>query len=428
MRLLHFTAGAAGMYCGSCLRDNALAAALHARGHDVVLTPLYTPTNPDTPNVSSPRVFFGGISVYLQQHLALFRYTPTFVDRLWDSSVALRLASKRQIKIAPAELGEMTVSMLRGVEGFQHKEMAKLLHWLASEPRFDSITLPNSLLIALARPLREALRVPIVCVLQGEDVFLEGVPEPWRSQALDLIRRAVDHVDVFVAVSDYYRNFMTGYLGIPAGKMRTVRLGIDLEGYTPGVSRIQPPYTIGYFARIAPEKGLHVLVEAYRRLRAKPGVPATRLLAGGYLLDEHRSYLADITQRLRDWGLASDFTYAGAPDRAGKIALLREMDVLSIPTPCNEPKGLSVLEAMACGVPVVQPDRGAFPEMLNRTGGGLLVAPDDPDALANGLSALLADRHRAAALGQAGADGVRRHYGVEQMAIEAERVYEELRC
>ena len=101
MRLLHFTAGAAGMYCGSCLRDNALAAALRARGHDVVLQPLYTPTNPDGPNVSSSRVFFGGISVYLQQHVPLFRHTPALLDRLWDSNAALRLASKRQIKIDP---------------------------------------------------------------------------------------------------------------------------------------------------------------------------------------------------------------------------------------------------------------------------------------------------------------------------------------
>ena len=69
MKILSITAGAGDMYCGSCLRDNALAAELIARGHDVTLLPFYTPTLTDEPNVSAgSRVFFGGISVYLQQH------------------------------------------------------------------------------------------------------------------------------------------------------------------------------------------------------------------------------------------------------------------------------------------------------------------------------------------------------------------------
>ena len=82
MRILSVTAGAAGMYCGSCLRDNAFATELMARGHDVTLLPLYTPTSPDETNVSEKRVLFGGISIYLQQYVPLFRKTPRFLDRL----------------------------------------------------------------------------------------------------------------------------------------------------------------------------------------------------------------------------------------------------------------------------------------------------------------------------------------------------------
>src|SRR5580765_5773801 len=114
MRLLYLTAGAAEMYCGSCLRDNALASALKARGHDVVLAPVYTPTTTDEPNESEGRVLFGGVSVYLEQHVPLFRHTPAVLDRLWDATPVLRAASKRQIKVDPAGLGAMTVSMLRG--------------------------------------------------------------------------------------------------------------------------------------------------------------------------------------------------------------------------------------------------------------------------------------------------------------------------
>jgi glycosyltransferase involved in cell wall biosynthesis len=426
MRLLHLTAGAAAMYCGSCLRDNALAAELRRRGHDIVLMPIYTPTTTDETNVSASHVFFGGVSVFLEQRVPLFRHTPAILDRLWDSNLVLRLASKRQIKVDPAALGDMTVSMLKGSAGHQRKEVEKMRRWLAHEPRFDLVSLPFTLLIGLARPLREALGAPIACTLQGEDLFLEHLPEPWRTQSLELIRRAVADVDVFVSVSESYVGFMSDYLHIPRQKIAVVPIGIAQDGHHPKATRQAPPFTVGFFGRVAPEKGLHLLADAYRRLRGRPGVPPTRLLAGGYMLNEHRPYFADIGRQMREWGLADQFHYAGSPDRAGKIALLHEMDVMSMPATYDEPKGFTLIEAMANGVPVVQPDRGAFREIVTRTGGGLLVTPDDPEALADGLLALLADRRRAADLARAGAEGVRRHYTVEAMATAVEAVYEGL--
>lgn len=424
MKLLYLTAGAAEMYCGSCLRDNALAAALMARGHDVVLMPIYTPTTTDETNVSSTKVFFGGISVYLEQNVPLFRHTPAFMDRLWDSEWALKLASKRQIKVDPTFLGAMTVSMLKGTEGYQRKEVAKLVEWLKHEPRFDLVSLPFALLISLAKPIKDALGCPVVCTLQGEDLFLDQLREPWKSEAMALIRAAVPHVDHFVAVSDYYAAFMARYFGIPPEKISVVPLGINVDGHEARPVRTDPPFTIGYFARIAPEKGLHVLCEAYHLLRKRARVPPTRLVAGGYLLDEHREYLASCQARMRDWGLDGHFTYAGAPDRAGKIALLHSFDIFSVPTTYADPKGLFLIEAMANGVPVVEPGHGAFPEIINRTGGGLLVTPDDAVSLERALYTLVTDRARAAQLGQAAAAGVRAHYTVAQAAARAEQVYE----
>jgi glycosyltransferase involved in cell wall biosynthesis len=219
---------------------------------------------------------------------------------------------------------------------------------------------------------------------------------------------------------------MPGYLGVPREKMRVVPLGINMDGYTPRrrTRRIDNGvFTIGYFARVAPEKGLHVLAEAYRRLRARPGLGPSRLEVAGYLAPEHQAYLDGIKEKMAAWGLADQFEYRGELDRAGKIAFLQTLDVMSVPATYEEPKGIFLLEAMASGIPVVQPRRGAFPEILDRTGGGLLVEADDEEALAEGLLTIWRDPARAAALGEAGAAGVREHYSVGRMAEEAEAVY-----
>jgi len=427
VKILYLTGGAGQMYCGSCLRDNALAAELLRRGHDVLLTPIYTPTRTDERNVSDRHVFFGGISVYLEQHAPLFRYTPRILDRLWDSTWALRLATKRQISVNPRSLGELTVSMLRGERGFQRKEIGKLLDWLRREPKFDVVNLPYALLIGLAEPLRRALKVPICCTLQGEDLFLDGLGEPYRSESLNLIREAAVHVDAFLAVSQYYADYMPKYLRIPPSRVRVAPLGINLEGYTPRrPARSGEPFTVGFFARVAPEKALHVLCDAYRRMRASSAAADARLVAAGYLAPEHRAYLDGISRQMELAGLAREFEYRGEVDRAGKIAFLQSLDVMSVPATYDEPKGMFLFEAMALGVPVVQPRRGAFPEIIEKTGGGLLVEPGDPDALARALQELQDDPARRIALGAAGAAGVRAHYTVGQMAETVERIYDEV--
>ena len=244
-----------------------------SQGHDVTLLPVYTPTRTDEPNVSDDRVFFGGISVYLEQYVPMFRNSPRWLDRLWDSKPMLQLASRRSISTSPKMLGEMTVSMLKGEDGFQHKEIEKLTEWARHETPPDIVSLPYSLLIGLAKPIKEALQRPIVCTLQGEDLFLEGLQEPYRSQSLKLIRESVKHVDAFISVSHYYADFVPDYLGIPREKIHVVPLGINLQGYEKRNAEPSQPFTIGFFARIAPEKGLHVLASAYQKLRAEGDLP-----------------------------------------------------------------------------------------------------------------------------------------------------------
>jgi glycosyltransferase involved in cell wall biosynthesis len=444
MKILYLTGGAGRMYCGSCLRDNALATELIARGHDVILLPVYTPTFTDEPNVSQNHVVLGGISAYLEQYVPLFRKTPAWLDGLWDSSWALSLASRRSISTNPKMLGEMTVSVLKGESGFQRKEIRKLIDWLKTETLPDVINLPYSLLLSLAGPLKRELNRPICCTLQGEDLFLDSLEEPYRAQALDLIRSHIEHVDLFLPISEFYAEFMPGYLGIPSEKMRVVPIGINLEGFegaagthASGVqlgthcsgvqlneTKKNGAFTVGFLGRIAPEKGLHLLAEAYKLLRCEMGMSDARFEAAGWMATDCKSYLSDIQKGFADCGLGAEFHYRGVLDRPQKIEFLRTLNVMSVPATYDEPKGVSLLEAMACGVPLVQPRRGAFTEIVEKTSGGLLVEPDDAHSLAQGLLNIYHDQRLADELGTNGARGVREHYSAERMADRALEAYE----
>ncbi len=428
MKILFITAGAAGMYCGSCLRDNALAAELKSRGHDVVLLPLYTPTLTDEPNVSEPRVFFGGISVYLQQHARVFRHAPALVDKLLDSAWLMKAATSGSITTDPRSLGELTISMLRGENGFQRKEFDKLLQWLVTEAPPDVIQLPNALLISLAKPLKRELKRPVHCTLQGEDLFLDGLDAAHRHGAIELIRENAPFVDRFTAVSEYYAEFMSKYLSIPRDKIDVVSLGMNLDGFEKRVDSTARPFTVGYLARIASEKGLHRLCDAYVRFRQRPGVERAQLEVAGYMAADQQSYLRNAKQRLESAGLGGEFQYRGLLSREQKITFLRHLDVFSVPTAYVEPKGLFLLEAMACGVPVIQPNHGAFPEMIAKAGGGVLVEPGDAERLADGIYDLWKSPERRAELGRNGFAGVRRHYSVARSADRMLEVYQRSMC
>jgi len=412
------------MYCGSCARDNALARQLLDLGHDVTLIPVYTPTRTDEPNVSRPEVLFGGISVYLQQYLRPFRSAPRFLDKFWDSPSVIGAFAGRMVSNDPRLLGELTLSMLQGESGVLRREFEKLLDWIRAEPLPDVINLPNSMLLALAQPLRREVQRPVFCTLQGEELFIEGLIEPYRSKALELIRGKVSDVDHFIAVSDYCSRFMSQYLRIPAGRMSVVPLGINMQGYERRqTSASDAPFRIGYFARVAPEKGLHVLAEAYVRFRRKGGKPA-KLEAAGYASPAHAAYLDGVQQVLQRAGLKEEFTYHGVVDRNGKLAFLKSLDVLSVPATYDEPKGMFLLEAMACGVPVIQPRRGAFVEIVERTGGGLLVRPDDPEALAEAFHRVCHTPELAVTLSENGFRNVREHYSIQAAADRLLKVYE----
>lgn len=430
MKIAYIAAGAAGMYCGSCLHDNTLARALIELGEDVVLIPTYTPIRTDEADVSHERVFFGGINAYLQQKIPLFRYTPRWIDRLLDHPRLLNLVSKRSSSVDPAKLGDLTVSMLQGELGNQSKEVNKLVAWLIDEVQPDVVHLSNSMLLGMARKIAERCGPPVICSLSGEDIFLEKLTSPHYEQARKLLKERAAEVAAFTTLNGYYADFMAEYLDVDRAKMHIVPHGLDLEGYPAslpnGEGLATGPQRIGYLARICHDKGLHLLVDACEQLTQTHPDLNFELHTAGYLGSGDRDYFHKLQQSVNRGPLAGRFHYAGELDRSQKIAFLNSLHVFSTPTVYQESKGLPAIEAMAAGVPVVLPDHGSFSELVSETAGGLLHAPEDPQHLAEQLARLLTEAEHATKLATAGHQHVHTHRTSQQMAKQTLALYKQL--
>jgi glycosyltransferase involved in cell wall biosynthesis len=414
MRIVQLTPSAGdGFYCENCIRDEHIVRSLRAAGHDVTVVPLYLPLQSDAagPPPEAP-VFLGGINVYLQQKWAFFRRTPRWMDRLFDSPRLLKWASRKAAMTAARDLGEMMLSSLRGEEGRQAKEMGRLVEYLASQQRPEVVCLSDALLAGLAREIRRRLGVPVVCWLQDEDGFLDALSEPFRSRAWQELSRRAGDIDAFIATSRYYADVMTRRLLLPPGKVHVVYAGIDAEDYRPASPPDRP--AIGFISRMCHSKGLDMLVEAMVQLKRNPALAGLKLRASGGQTAYDKPFLAEIDSRLAAAGIRNDVEYFAPFDRQGRKELLHAVSVLSVPSRQAEASGLYVLEALACGVPVALPGHGAFSEIVEATGGGLLFRPNDPSALAEALAEILLDPAAAREMGRRGRQAVAARFSLRR--------------
>jgi glycosyltransferase involved in cell wall biosynthesis len=431
VRIVQITAGAGGRICGSCLHDNALVRALRERGRDAILVPAFVPTTTDEENVAIDHVVMGGVNVWLQEHVPLLRHTPGFLDRPLDSPRLLEWLSARTGSARPADLGPLTVSMLEGEAGRQRKEVMKLGRWLARELAPDVVHLSNTLLLGLAREIRQATGAALVCSLSGEDVFIDQLPEPHRGRVWALLRERAADVDRFVALNRFFAGLMSDRLALAADQVSVVPHGVDLTAFPQAASDLVArrearggTLVVGFLARGCPEKGLDQLIRALALIARDRDL---EVVAAGATVDAERTYLSGCLTLAEELGVAERFSWRGQVDRLGKLALLSEIDLFALPTTHPEAKGLSVIEAMAAGVPVVAPDHGTFPELLDDQQAGLLHAPRDPAALAAAIAALADDPTRASACGRHGFDLARRRHSAAAMAAGHEAIYDQLR-
>ncbi len=462
MKIIQITPGSGGnFYCENCLRDAILVQAWRALGHDAVVVPLYLPLDMDKAfSVAPNKIYFGGINVYLQQKFALFRKLPSWLDRLFDSPVLLRMAAKRAGMVDARQLAETTISILQGNHGRQVKELNRLVNFLAQNQTPDIICLSNIMLSGLAESIKQKLHVPVVSLLQDEDEFLDIMPEPWHSQAWDVLRDNIRHIDCCIAVSQYYANFMAPRLKLGDDKLKVCYVGIaqpagtisdtpdnisgnmlsktkkEITNFPPSASAFavaaDKPVpaavpVIGYLSRMCPEKGLDILVDAFITLKKHPALHLLKLrIAGGHTKDDE-PFIRQVTQKLELAGYLKDVEFISAFDAEVRSGFFRSITLLSVPEKRGPACAMYALEALAYAVPIVQPPVGVFNELYDMIGPAVrLAASPAASDLAQAMYPLLTDTTLAQRLGLDGRNMVQKNFNVDISACRMINIFRDI--
>jgi len=387
---------------------------------------MYLPLFQDNPGMTADApVFFGGINVYLQQKLGLFRRTPRWIDQLFDSNWLLKMAARKSGSTRADALGGMTVSMLSGEEGFQSKEIERLMDWLREQEKPDLIHISNALLLGLADTIKRDLDVPVFCSLQDEDVWIDAMKAKDRDLCWQKIKEKAESVDMFIAVSNYYAGVMQRRLNLPAEKLRVVRLGVDTDGFKKSILP-ENPAVIGFMARMSQPLGLGLLIEAFTILKKMDGYRDAKLRVCGGSTADDRAFLQRCKRDLVQAGVDADVEFISEFHHEARIEFLQSLSLLSVPSLHGSAFGSYLIEAMAAGVPVVQPDIGSFPEIVNESGGGVIYTPNTPERLAECIGELLSKPHYMSELGNAGKDAAKSQFSIERMATELLNLYREM--
>lgn len=432
MHILQITPGAGGMYCGNCLRDNALVSAFRRQGHTATMVPLYLPlTLDETNNAAGTPIFFGGINVYLDQKAALFRSAPAWLRRWLAHPALLKWTGRFASRTRASDVADLALSMLRGEEGNQARDLDEFIRWARMQPPLDAVIISNALLLGMAPRIRRDLRARVVCLLAGEDAYLDAMAEPWRSRIWSTLADRAQAVDAFVAPSRYFASRMCERMKVDDARMHAMPLGLNLAGYPiPGsrgvTSEPGSAPVLGFLARMCREKGLDMLVEAFIELRQRHRVPDLKLKIAGGCGPGDEPFVQELRSRLSATGLLGDVEFLPNLSRDEKIAFLTSLTVFSVPALYGEAFGLYLLEAMAAGVPVVQPRHAGFPEAVGMTNGGLLCEPGDVQALADGIERLLRDPEQRRHHAECGQRAVHEQFSVELAARNLARLIEAL--
>ena len=425
MKIINIVPGFGGtFYCGNCLRDSGFTKSLKDLGHEAHTLPIYLPLFAEDCNSEDGiPVFYGAVNIYLKQNFSFLRRMPKWMNKMLDSSPVLKYAAKKAGSTRAEGLEEMTISMLKGHEGYQQEELQQLIDYLRDHEKPDVVHLSNALLLGLAYKIKTDLGIPVVCSLQDEDVWIDAMSEDYKPKLWQLMADKAEDVSAFIAVSDYFAALMKKKMQIPDEKIHTIHVGIDPEAYEVFEPSLSPP-TIGYLSRRNKENGFEILIDAFIKLKTGSQFTNAKLKVTGGKTDDDNRFIKKQLKKLKQNNCADDIEFIEDFRKEELGAFFDGLTVLTVPVVKGEAFGLFQLEALASGIPLVQPAVGAFPEIIEATGGGVFFEPNDANALAQKWAEVFANPELIQQMSKNGLEAVKGDFHLSKLTSKIVQVYE----
>lgn len=423
MKIVQIIPGSGGsFYCGNCLRDDKYYDTFKRLGHDVIKIPMYLPLFADEHDITNVPVFYGAVSLYLKQQFPIFRKFPSWFDRILNSKPMLKIAANQSGSTNAVGLEDMTISMLLGEDGNQSEELEVMVNWIEEHFKPDIIHISNALLLGIAHRLKEKLKVPVFCSLQDEDVWVDVMEPEFRQKIWNLMAEKAKDVDGFIAVSDYYANVSKEKMNIPGEKIHTIHLGVLPETYN-YINASGKVRNIGYISRMCHSNGLDILVSAFIELKKNKEFDDVKLIITGGSTGADKKFIKQIHKQIKDANLSEQVEFQEKFDNHDRLLFFQKVSVVSVPVRLGEAFGIYLIEAMASGIPIVQPPLGAFPEIVNVSKGGLIYKENEPKYLAKELAELLSNKSKMSELSENARKSVEEKFNINLQAQKTGEIY-----
>jgi len=429
MKIVYLITGSGGsFYCANCYRDMLYVKAIRkVPGTKAKAIPLYLPPDKEinSKNELDTHVFFGAISMFLREKVRIFRNMPMFLEKFFDLKPFLKLAASLAGTTRSQGFEDLTLNMIKGDNTFRKDEVKRLINYINTEGNPDVIHLSNALILGLARQIKKRMDVKIVCSLLNEDDWINDMSESYQSKAWKMIAAESVYVDAFVTPSRYSKEQFISQTGVKGDNIHIIPLGFDAPDPDKSKDQSRPP-AIGYFCRVSEHNGFDKLVDAFIEIKSSNIIPGLILnVCGGYTADD-KPFISKQIKKIREYGFQKSIKIY--PEFVGnkKAEFFTDVDVISVPVRKYDGYGLYVLEANAAGVPVVQPATGAFPEILEITGGGIIYSPDTISELSKSMVKVLTDHELRKKLAETGSVKVRSELSLDKMSDGLSEVYSKM--
>ena len=214
-------------------------------------------------------------------------------------------------------------------------------------------------------------------------------------------------------------------LSIPDDKLHVVPIGIKPDLYRINEPASDPP-AVGYLSRICHENGFEILADAFIILKKDPHFKNLKLKVSGGMTGDDKSFFNDQVSKFKHAGIRDDVEVYDDFDLERLKDFFSSLTALSVPVLNGEAFGLYQIESMASGIPIVQPALGAFPEIVETSGGGAIYSPNTAEALSGKLKEVLSDSEKLRSMSISGRKAVEEKFDCGKLINDMIGIYRQI--